>query len=520
MMYGWTFLPWTLQYLLAALIVSILSFYVYHKNPNSKTSKYFLVFGCFVIGWQVAAFLHRNAPNPELSRFIFGFVVFFSLLGISILLLTMVNILQKSKYNYLFVLPTIPIAFFLLLRQPFEIISTQNFGWSYTFTDNIVYLIILTSWGNALVIFILGILITKRHPQLKYKMLLVIIGWVFINAIGSVLANIWLVSHSASPPVGGFINIISFLIVAYGISKVSGKISVIHKYKDRKYLIDSYHKFIEKINEEIPGKELGENVAKFHDFMIAMGLEDYIENQDDNIVFNFRNLTEKDIKDLPDLILRVLKQQPILNESIKFYNVLFEETYKYLREKRKQDARDWVKDMLKRHGPYMKKFGITDLISSEIEIPDTIIEFELGKAYIIEEEKPDNVYNKLARAIMNGFEGIIITKLKPQRIQKEYTLSDVKIYQLTNKKEENNISPKKLETIHRTISSYKNSSKRIAISFDCIDQLMYANGIDKIIKFLRKLKKTCEEKDIVLLISLNPSMFTLEQLGRIEEIFK
>ncbi|MBD3184045.1 DUF835 domain-containing protein [Candidatus Poribacteria bacterium] len=144
---------------------------------------------------------------------------------------------------------------------------------------------------------------------------------------------------------------------------------------------------------------------------------------------------------------------------------------------------------------------------------------EPGLTYLTLEEKPVKGYDIFYDQITHNFVGLCLTKLKPERVKKNYKLIKTPVVWVTfrDKDFEKSISPKEVERLTLLVSEYIRENNNSVVMFDCIDQIKFAIGFNKTISMLRDLKKLCKETQAKIVFSVPQAMFDENHLSEIQK---
>ncbi len=215
---AWYFTPWTLQYIIGAIVSLALTVYLLHKNPRSKTHLFFSGYGICIILWLSLIFLHRNAATAHLSSLFFKNSLYLGTFAFPLLLLSILSI-RKWKNQYLAtLLLSIPSVISVYFLDP--IISWSKWGWSYDAST-----INFTVFFGTIFLYlflILGIIFyfLKEHLELKLlrrKYKLIGTG-ILIFTIGIFFTNLILIKNPEFPPFAGWLAMVKFIFIARAIS--------------------------------------------------------------------------------------------------------------------------------------------------------------------------------------------------------------------------------------------------------------------------------------------------------------
>ncbi|MGM0509581.1 MAG: DUF835 domain-containing protein [Thermoplasmatota archaeon] len=524
----WHFISWTLQYLAAIPVIMGIAIYIFIKNKETPASKSFFLSGLMFSIWQISVFIHRNAPSLDISRLFFGLALFATMVGASFLLVCMFYIYDEDKPYYLLILLFLPTASIALVFTPFDIMWS-NFGWTYSFDPRFTNLYYLSALGQIVGMSYITVRAWKMYPEIKRKLSLILFAWVGINSIGVMGSNLWLSSHPQFPPLSGILNILTFLIIAYAINLPREKITSSKKIiSDLSPLMDRYLDFLNTYRESVPGKELGEYSFRFEDHLEAMGLSDVVSHKRGQVVFDKDALEYMTIEEVPDNIMRVIKNQSWACKVIDEYKDIFQITYSIIRERSKFEAVKWANEMIKFHGPYLYHEGILEEVSGEVDVPDIYEELKPGTIGLYTEKEPVKVYDLVEKARDAGFHCLCLSKYKHMDIENgeenivklkfRYEPSKMSIYRITSKDSGKNISPNNINKLNEVISDFVENNYIGVVVIDSLDQILFANGIDSTLRFLKKVVGRVEGEDTIFLLSLDLDLFGGSDLEKIRKV--
>jgi len=341
----------------------------------------------------------------------------------------------------------------------------------------------------------------------------------FILYVISMGASNYVISSNPDfPPFGGVITIILFLFVAYAINLPIEKITSSPLAKKRlRELSNLYLQFLNAFQAKTPGKELGGSSFRFAEYIEAMGLKDVVVSGSGRLTFNPDELSDENIKEIPDNILKIMKEHSWVVETINDFMPVLVRTYEILQLQSKGEASEWLEQIFQRHGGFLAKQGGLAAMPKEVKIPEIFKELQLGRAYLFKEEKPARAYKKLREALSYGFASLCISKLDPQKVRERYGVGKASMFWLTFKKTEGTINPKDFVKLNRTISEFVKKPDASIVLLDCFDQIKFANGLQKSLTVLKDFRNLCNETSSIILISINPELFEKQQLAAIEK---
>jgi len=542
-MSNWHFIPWTIQYLASGSFIIIISVLILLKNHRSLAYRNFFVYGFSTSAWLFMAFFHRNAPTVELSQFFFKIDILFVHISIAFLPLVILNILRERKIYYWLVLPALIIGVYPFLRESFQIFWS-NFGWSYRFESSfgkgfysfsMLYLLLLC------IAFIL--LIRKIHSKTVRKYKFVFFSYLFFSASGICITNLFLQRNPQFPPLGGILIFIQFILIAYAVSLKPEKIipySTLRKPIDK--LSKSYISFLNRFQAAIPGKELGEDMIRFWDYVEAMGLKSFVVSESGTLMFKVDKFNEEDVLEIPDSIIRVLINLTWASEMISELLQLILKTYDTLLTQSDLRAKTWLDRIIHQYGGFLIKYDIARSLAKDIELPSILTEQKPGQIYFLKEDTPKEAYGMLKAIEPYNMECLCITKLSPQTIRERYGIQKASFLWMTFEKVKGDLNPKDMARSHplrpnplnpgieetidpremagllKKVSEFFSRPNSIFILIDCFDQIKFANGFDRALDIVKDMKKLSRQKKAIFIISIPPLMFEDMELIKIEEV--
>ncbi len=132
---------------------------------------------------------------------------------------------------------------------------------------------------------------------------------------------------------------------------------------------------------------------------------------------------------------------------------------------------------------------------------------ERGMKHLIYELRTTVTYELFSEMIHSGIPGLCFTTTAPQRLSKEYKMSDARIYLVSECENiKGVIHPKSIEgrmldVIQRFVKEHHES----IILIDDIEYLIMENGYEMVEKFITKVGKLTKEKNSTFLVPINPN---------------
>ena len=512
-----------MQYLIGFMLALLISTYVFSKRMKSRTCQFFFAFGFSVSMWALFAFFHRNAPSAVLSKDLFRLVMFFSQLVQGFLVSTILYIKDEKWYYPFVVVPTFIVGISLFALAPFDVIWT-SYGWSYTLHSP--WMMIYSSFSGVYLLAMIIILVIRvRRPLvrvLRKKYVLILGGYGVLYGIGMGITNVVISMNPAFPPLGGILLAVAFLVVAYAISLPAEKIAIPSK------IYFGYPLLLNKLLQEAPGKELGQDLVEFNKFLRVTGLNEIVSVKEEKIIFNSNKLNSLNLLEPAERTLEYLEEHDWAVETRAHYKSVFIDTYLTTRKKSIKAADEWFKRMLRKHSGFFSIYGIMDAIPEDVELPKGVLdailkniklprEYSLkeGLTYFFRGEGAEKGY-EFFTGLTKHAKTLCFTGTNPQEVRDIYGLEGVPIVWVTFEVYAGGktIPPNKLDELTATISEFARKWKGV-VFVDCIDSMVMASGFKQVMGWLKGVKKIMTKSKSNLLVTIDPSSFSNRQLASI-----
>lgn len=514
----WQVIPWNLQYLAGGLIALVMTIFIFRREPQATSYRCFLAYGVSVVVWTFSVFLARSAPSLSSSTAFYRIVVPTFLLIQPLFLLTIFQIGSGKRAYYLTLIPAIFIFFYSLVGNTFEISST-SYGWAYSLTRQFLAMGAVIGFGYPFVVaVVLFILVLKsKLLYLKKKYGIILTGFL-LYFIPLSITNIAMWRDPNVRPYGGFLLTVEFLFIAYALYLKPDKIEFASS-QAANTINENLFKFVRKLRDITPGRELGGDAVHFNNALEAIGLNEVVSKSSSRQTFNVTSYPSLDMLQTMDRITALLRKEQWALQASREYTELFIEIYRKTSKESLIIADTWLDTMLRRHGGFLDRQGILAVLPVEIALPSIFKELPPGKTRLFKEEKPEQAYEKLNQAMEYGFNGLCVTKLEPKKVRAIYGVEKAAIFWLTFREmpTEETVNPKDLERLSSIVLLGVSNYNGNVILFDCLDQVLVANPFEKARGLMVGLKKQCRESKATFLISINTGILTKQQIQAIEE---
>jgi len=143
-------------------------------------------------------------------------------------------------------------------------------------------------------------------------------------------------------------------------------------------------------------------------------------------------------------------------------------------------------------------------------------EFELdeGRGYL--GKRLGRGYDIFAYQVFHGVPGLCITKVEPNKIRARHGLKKTPVVWMSFKKVAGALSPLDLDEIKRKVVELGKQTKKGVVFLDCFDVIKTVHGFKKAMSFIRDLKKVCADSKWTLLMEVDPTAYSPEQIMEIE----
>lgn len=127
---------------------------------------------------------------------------------------------------------------------------------------------------------------------------------------------------------------------------------------------------------------------------------------------------------------------------------------------------------------------------------------EKGHVYLLMESQPKKSIQLIKEYGRLGYEGLVITRLSPEQVQKK--LKKQKILQLSSGAKEDSIPPDNVVNILLRMKEFMTNRKESILLLDGLDYIAIQNTFDDALSLIRKLAESVTLYRGILLVSLNP----------------
>ncbi len=520
-MQNWHLIPWTFQYLVSGSSIFIVSSILLSKNKRSLAYQSFFAYSFCTASWLILAFLHRNAPTAELSGLFFRADIFFVLVSWSILPVFVLCLYGARKNFFWLTPPFILTGIYFLVTGPFEI-SWSNFGWTYKFTAGFGRIFFIESALALLLLFAVSLRLAKRisSKTLAKKYTIAFTGYLLFYAAGMITTTLLLQKYPEFPPMGGILTLFQYMVLAYTASLRPERISPYSELKiPKNELAEAYIIFLNNFQTAMPGSELGESSFHFQDYIEAMGLEEIVVFKSGTLVFDVDKFSREYMYETPDNILRLIKSLPWATMVAGDLVTVLAITIDTINLLSKSEANNWFEKILRGHGGFLTRNDFFNADSLSGYLLPFLRGLKPGKVYLFLEDTPQNVYSVLRSAESYNIGYLCMTKLSFDILEEKYFIPEKFVIQIGFEKGPTTIEPSNIQGLTKAVSDFSTTPDGAIILLDCLDQIKFAIGFEKIPELLKKINSMSRENNIIFLVSIPPMMFDQNELQLLEQEF-
>lgn len=170
----------------------------------------------------------------------------------------------------------------------------------------------------------------------------------------------------------------------------------------------------------------------------------------------------------------------------------------------------------------MAKEVLTDIAGREELLEEEVVEeiereLVAGRSYLIEEDRPANVFRLCREAMEEGNSSFLVTRTNPKRMRDLFDLGQAEIVWLTDRDSatEETIPPT-LERIIYIIENFIRGQEKGCVVLDGLEYLISNNNFDAVLRFLRRLIDEMSESSSFLLLSVSPKTLREQELKILE----
>jgi len=147
-------------------------------------------------------------------------------------------------------------------------------------------------------------------------------------------------------------------------------------------------------------------------------------------------------------------------------------------------------------------------------------QLSFGSSYLILEVKSTESYKLFSNYISRNSKGLLITRVFPARIKKQYNLGDTPVLWLSRTQAGKAINPTNLGVLLEEAREFISVNKNTLILLDGLEYLIIENDFERVLKFINSLEDEIALHNSRLLVSVNPKVLDPEKKALLEKTMK
>lgn len=141
----------------------------------------------------------------------------------------------------------------------------------------------------------------------------------------------------------------------------------------------------------------------------------------------------------------------------------------------------------------------------------------MGSSYVLKTRDVKKAYDTyLEVKKKKSAEGIVISRVFPERLQQKYELGGSSFLWLSYEKTEDSIDPSNLEKLEFLVHEFISAHEGAVVLLDGVEYLVLQNSFGNTLKFLQSLNDQIILKKATLIIPLDPTSLDKKELSLLE----
>lgn len=141
----------------------------------------------------------------------------------------------------------------------------------------------------------------------------------------------------------------------------------------------------------------------------------------------------------------------------------------------------------------------------------------MGASYVLKTKDVKKAYDTyLEVKKKKSAEGMVISRVFPDRLQQKYELGGSSFLWLSYEKTDNSIDPSNLEKLEFLVHEFISAHEGAVVLLDGIEYLVLQNSFGNTLKFLQSLNDQIILKKATLIIPLDPTSLDKKELSLLE----
>lgn len=131
-----------------------------------------------------------------------------------------------------------------------------------------------------------------------------------------------------------------------------------------------------------------------------------------------------------------------------------------------------------------------------------------GRRYLLLSDQPDVAYAWFGRVVRGGAPGLTLSSTFPERVKRQHRLPDAEMYWISNgEPSSRTLDPRLMDSrILQIASSFARTRSGAAILVDGVEDLAAVHGLDRVVRFLRKVVDVARAHEATLFVAAPPDL--------------
>lgn len=142
---------------------------------------------------------------------------------------------------------------------------------------------------------------------------------------------------------------------------------------------------------------------------------------------------------------------------------------------------------------------------------------EKSGSYVIIEDTPNRSIEFLADCVMHGSPGLCITKIPPEQVRDEFSLSKTPIFWLSELDLPNTLHPTDIETLSFYAKSFYDNAREGVLLLQGLEYLVEKNDLTTVLKLMKQLKGFATKRNGILIVSILKDSLDQDTLTQLKD---
>jgi hypothetical protein len=167
-----------------------------------------------------------------------------------------------------------------------------------------------------------------------------------------------------------------------------------------------------------------------------------------------------------------------------------------------------------------QKYKVDEGKAKILKTPVPRYQLSYGSSYLMLETKTTESYKLFSNYITGGSKGLLITRVFPARIKKQYNLGQTPVLWLSRTQAGKAINPTNLGVLLEEARDFISENKKTLLLLDGLEYLIIENDFERVLKFINSLEDEIALHNSRLVVSVNPKVLDAEKKALLEKTMK